>query len=354
MDTHRAKPVVIVTGSSGLLGAAVLDRLKDRHQVVGFDRDGVPQPPAEIECVCVDLTDARSVALGLERVAYAYGKRLAAVVHLAAYYDFSGEPSPLYEEVNVRGTSRLLHGLRNGGFGCELFLYASSMLVHAPSEPGRAIDESSPIQAKWDYPRSKVDAEHCIEEEHGPIRAVVLRIAGIYTDRCESIPLSQQIHRIERRSIEAFVYPGDTSHGQSYVHVDDVVSAIELAITHRCELPPGVTPVLVGEPETPSYAEIQNRLGQLLHGEQGWPTHVVPKPLAKVGAWLQDKLPVDQFVRPWMIELADDHYELDVSRADQLLGWRPAHHVLDSLPDMVEDLRADPEAWHRRHGLGPP
>ena len=35
-----------------------------------------------------------------------------AVVHLAAYYDFSGEPSDLYERVTVQGTLRLLNGLK--------------------------------------------------------------------------------------------------------------------------------------------------------------------------------------------------------------------------------------------------
>jgi hypothetical protein len=32
-----------------------------------------------------------------ERIRIAYGERIASVIHLAAYYDLSGEPSPLYE-----------------------------------------------------------------------------------------------------------------------------------------------------------------------------------------------------------------------------------------------------------------
>lgn len=46
-----------------------------------------------------------SVQTALKRVRYAYGERIASVIHLAAYYDFSGEPSPKYESVTVRGTA---------------------------------------------------------------------------------------------------------------------------------------------------------------------------------------------------------------------------------------------------------
>jgi hypothetical protein len=32
-----------------------------------------------------------------------------------------------------------------------------------------------------------------------------------------------------------------------------------------------------------------------------------------------------------MVELADDHYELDISRAQALLGWAPRHALLNIL-----------------------
>ncbi len=104
--------VVLVTGSSGLIGRAVVRSLARSFQVVGFDREGWPHPPREAECVCVDLTSNESVAAGIQRVRYAYGSRIASVVHLAAYYDFSGESSPMYDEITVRGTGRLLRALQ--------------------------------------------------------------------------------------------------------------------------------------------------------------------------------------------------------------------------------------------------
>jgi UDP-glucose 4-epimerase len=50
--------VVIVTGSSGMIGSALIHKLSEKYHVIGFDHDGYPFPPAEAECVCVDLTNA--------------------------------------------------------------------------------------------------------------------------------------------------------------------------------------------------------------------------------------------------------------------------------------------------------
>src|SRR5205823_664985 len=110
MNDRNSIGVVLVTGSSGFIGRAIVPRLASSFRIVGFDREGGnTHPPREAECVCMDLTSDDSVRAGLERVRYAYGYRIASVIHLAAYYNFSGEPSPLYDEITVRGTGRLLH-----------------------------------------------------------------------------------------------------------------------------------------------------------------------------------------------------------------------------------------------------
>ena len=342
---------VIVTGSSGLIGSEVVHRLADRFRIVGFDRSGPPHPPPAAECVCVDLTSDDSVADGLRRVRTGYGDRIASVVHLAAYYDFSGEPSPKYEEVTVRGTGRLLGALK--GFRVGQFLFSSTMLVHAPTEPGRKITEDSPLGPTWAYPESKVRTEEVIRRERGDIPAVVLRVAGVYDDRCHSIPLAHQIQRISERWTTGRFYPGDTSRGQAFVHLDDLVDAIELAVERSAKLLPETT-LLIGEPETLSYDELQRTLGRLIHDEE-WETHHVPKALARAGAWVQDHLPFvgETFIKPWMIDRTDDHYELDITRARTQLGWEPKRSLRETLPKMVAALKEDPARWYEENHLGP-
>ncbi|MGH7303800.1 MAG: NAD-dependent epimerase/dehydratase family protein, partial [Candidatus Rokuibacteriota bacterium] len=92
MDPNRAN--IIVTGSSGMIGSPLSIMLGKTYNAVGFDRAGSPYPPIEVECVPVDLTSDDRIRRALERVRYGYGSRLASVIHLAAYYEFSGEPSP--------------------------------------------------------------------------------------------------------------------------------------------------------------------------------------------------------------------------------------------------------------------
>jgi nucleoside-diphosphate-sugar epimerase len=347
------KEIILVTGSSGFIGSAVVRRLARDHTVVGFDREGDPHPPMEAECVCVDVTDEESVRAGLARLRYAHGERIASVIHLAAYYDFSGEPSPLYEQITVRGTERLLGGLQE--FQVEQFVFSSTMLVHAPSRPGKPIGERSPLAPEWDYPRSKIDTERVVGAERGDIPAVLLRIAGVYDDGCHSIPIAHQIQRIYERELTSHFFPGDPTRGrQSFVHLDDLVAALDKVVRRRAELPPEL-PLLVGEPEAMSYAELQHELGCLIHGDE-WTTREVPEPLAKAGAWVQEKLPGgrERFIKPWMVELADDDYELDITRGRETLGWEPKRSLREALPKMVAALKADPPGWYRENKLEPP
>jgi UDP-glucose 4-epimerase len=158
---------VIVTGSSGFLGGAICRALlRDGYRVMGFDRPGAPDPPSGTEVIRCDLTSEESVAAAVTRAARACGKRATAVVHLAAYYDFSGEPSSLYEAVNVLGTERLLRHLKS--LEVEQFIYASTMLVHKPCRPGEYLDETWPLEAAWEYPDSKIRAERIVQADRGP------------------------------------------------------------------------------------------------------------------------------------------------------------------------------------------
>jgi len=301
--------------------------------------------------VCWDRTAQARGRRALGRGRYAYGPRLASVIHLAAYYNFSGEPSPLYDEITVRGTERLLRTLHRMEFEVEQFIFSSTMLLHAPSRPGERISEDSPVEPKWDYPRSKAETEKVIRSERGAIPSMILRIAGVYDDECHSIPLAHQIQRIYERRLTGRVYPGDVSRGQAFVHLDDTLEAIRLAVDKRHALPADTT-LLIGEPETLSYDELQRAFARLIHDEE-WETRQIPKPVAKTGAWVLDNMPLveEPFIKPWMVDLADDHYELDISRARKTLGWKPTHSLRDTLPKMVAALKRDPVAWYRAHKL---
>ncbi len=92
-------------------------------------------------------------------------------------------------------------------------------------------------------------------------------------------------------------------------------------------------------------------IGNLVHGQE-WATLYVPPKVAKVGAAVSDTLSGGgEFIKPYMIELADDHYALDIARAKALLGWQPQHALIQEIPGMIDSLREDPQAWYRSNGL---
>lgn len=347
----KGMPVVLITGASGFIGSAIIKRLSGHYILVGLDRAGPPDPPAPAEAVDVDLASEKSVAAALNEVRGRFGRRIASVVHLAAYYDISGEPSPLYDKITVEGTRRLIDALQE--FKVEQFIFASTMLVHKPTDrPDATVNEESPIEPTWAYPESKVRAEAVLGEQHGSIPVVFLRIAGVYDDLGHSPFIAEQVARIYEHRLIAHLYPGMLCTGQSFLHVGDLAEAIARLIDRRGQAP-SEFPLLVGEPDALGYGEIQNVIGEAMHGED-WETIRVPKAVAKAGAWLQSKVfGSEEFIKPWMVEQSNNHYVLDVSRAREFLDWRPKHTLRATLPRIVKALKRDPMSWYETNKLNP-
>jgi nucleoside-diphosphate-sugar epimerase/uncharacterized membrane protein len=350
MKANESLPIVLITGSSGFLGQAITDGLKDRYRVIGLDLPNARQPAIGAETIPIDLTSEISVRNAVDDVR-ARGGRIASVIHLAAYYDTTGEDSPKYEAVTVQGTRRLLTALKS--LEIEQFVFSSTLLVHAPSpRKGARIDEKSALDPPWAYPRSKAETEALIGRERGDIKTVVLRLAGVYDEDCRAAFIAQQIARIFERRPTAYLFTGDLGSGQPYLHRDDFVDAVVRIVDRRAELP-DETVLLIGEEETLSYEQMQKRIGRLVHDEE-WRTLSLPKGLTKAGSWLQTEvLDQETDIRPWMVENSDDHYEIDISRARKLLGWQPRHSLGDTLPEMIRRLKADPTDWYQKNKLHP-
>ena len=357
--SENQKPLVLITGANGAIGSALAGSLADDFRVVGLD---VSCEGAQVPCLEFDITEDDSVTSVLREVQAQHGSHIATVIHLAGYYDFSGEQSPLYDAINVEGTRRLLRALRDSDLHVERFVYASTMLVHAPTAPGEPITEDWPLEAKWIYPQSKLATERVVESEHGDIPYVLLRIAGMYTDQCGAPLLAHQIQRIYERELTSHFFAGNPHHGQAFIHIDDLVKVFDRLVRRRENLP-AECPLLVGEPEVLSYDALQDRLGELIHGQE-WETLRMPKSAARMGAQAQSGLEevvpdsLDKgekpFIKPFMVKIADDHYEIDIKQAEELLDWQPRHSLADTLPTMVEVLKNDPVAFYEANKLTTP
>lgn len=346
------KEIILITGCSGRIGFSCAERFADKYKVLGVDVYLVGHLPG-IELIGIDLGSPKNLQEGLAIIKSHFGNRIASVIHLAAYYSFTKGHWGEYERITINGTKHLLEGLLKD-FEVGQFIFSSTMLVHAPCKKGEKITEESPVVPTWNYPKSKVITENIIHEKlHGKVPYVIFRIAGVYDDLCHSIPLSNQIQRIYENQLEGHVFAGDTSHGASFIHMEDLVDAIYRAVEKRKELPKELV-LLLGEPTTLSYDEIQRQVSKLIYGKE-WKTWGIPKPIAKIGAYVMELLPFFRkgFIQPWMIDLADDHYELDISKAKRYLNWEPRHQLKETIPLWIDQLKREPLAWYDLNKLRP-
>jgi nucleoside-diphosphate-sugar epimerase len=201
-----ARPVVLITGAAGNLGRALAAALAVDYRIVGLD---LRSADADYPIFTADFSNPAAVELALSRVRALVGARIASVVHLVAYFDDTGEDNALYQSVNVDGTRNLLRALQS--FEVEQFLYASTMLVHAPNRPGEHMDEDQPFDPAYIYPKSKLAAEEAIKADHGHIPYVILRLAGVYDDKSVIPTLAQQIKPIHGRAFQGYLYAGSPS-----------------------------------------------------------------------------------------------------------------------------------------------
>lgn len=352
---QNSKPLILITGAAGHLGGALAKSLANRYRVISSDRPGAD---CDLE---MDITSKEGVEAAIAELEQRFGKHFAAVIHLAAYFDFTGEESPLYEKVNEQGTFNLVVALQK--LEVDRFIYSSTMLVHKPCVPGQVIDESTPLDPQWAYPKSKAKTEAIIEQHHGRMPFAILRLAGLYSELSAVPTLAQQMARIYERSFKSAVYAGDTDAGQAMLHEDDMLELFARTIERRHDLPETFY-ALAGEAEVLSYQQLQDRIGKCIHGEQHWHTLNLPKPLAKSGAWLEDKIEAvvpdewdegeKPFIKPFMIDMASDHYALNTQRAKDLLGWQPHKRLREELPVMAKQMLKDPEAWYKANKVAEP
>ena len=341
--------VILITGVSGRIGSRAALLFSEHFHVVGLDIYEPKELMEKIDFILTDISSRENVRDSLSQCREKYGDKIVSCIHLAAYYNFSGGNWEQYEKITIEGTRNLLEALKD--FQLEQFLFSSTLLVYAPGQLNEKIKEESAVDPKWPYPLSKIKTEQLIHENRADVSTVILRLSGVYDDRCHSIPISQQISRIYEKKLESHFFPGNLHHGATFLHMQDLLNALMLIVEKRKDLSAEELFVL-GEPSVMSYGQLQEEIGRLLHCKK-YHTWRIPKWMAKIGAFLQNKLAFGKktFIQPWMIDLADDHYDVDISKAQKILGWQPKHTLKNSLPQMIELMKKDPKKWYAEHGL---
>lgn len=225
---------VLVTGGTGFVGNAVMRHLREG----GFDpiilSSRSDLAAGEFEVIQADLTHADQVRQAVHKV------RPEALCHLAALTrarDSFDHPLEYYR-VNVGGTLNVLEACK--GLEVSKVVYVSTGAVYGRCEG--EISESTPTHPTNPYGASKLAAEHALsfEAKASGKTATILRclnISGAVSligdfDTSRIIPKALAV---AGGQAEYLGINGDGSVIREFVHVKDVASAVECALTQRPE-----------------------------------------------------------------------------------------------------------------------
>lgn len=340
------KPWIVVSGSSGLIGTALVERLAQQFEVAALDI----KLPAEgasssgnVHFFKVDLGDAGAIRAFFD----AHPRPIQGFVNLAGYYDFSNQPSIHYDRLKL-GLFEIARCYLQLKTELSRFIQASSMACLEPVANGSLIDASAQSVARWEYPRFKKESEDIMRAELANAAYVEMVIAGVYTDFCELVPLYHFLDCHLNFRLQRWFYPGDGNQGLTYIHLDELCTAFQKQllseVRHRR--------LLLGESEATTYKQISCIADREAFGFR-LPKIRVPKWLARWGAFFLAKLRKREFYQPWMIDFADEHYQFDLAATQEQLGWTPVRKLKDELPAMIRRATENPEKWRMLNSQRP-
>lgn len=348
------RPRLIVTGASGFVGQQLLEQLRSRWRIFALDRvsrvqAGLARHP-NVEWAQIDLADNKALARWFDEIRRGGGAD--ALIHLAAYYDFSGEDHPEYHRTNVEGTRSVLDYSR--GLGLKRFYFTSSLAASRFPPPGRAITEKTPPDGEHAYAVSKRLGEEMVAEYRPWFPSAIVRFPALFSDWCEYEPLFVFLETWLSRHWNARILGGKGLSAIPYMHVRDAVRGVRVALDKMLDLEPEEVLALSGDGAV-SHLELYRAATSDFFGPSAPSPILMPKPLAAFGMWSRDLLGrvlgSRPFERPWMAEYIDQALTVDASHTRQRLGWqpRPRLHVLHRIPFMIENRKADPVEWNRRN-----
>lgn len=344
---------LLVTGASGFVGRHLLDALKDTHRILAVaqgpsESAKIPDHP-NIEWFHTDLADSRDTYCLYERVLAAGGADH--VIHLAAYYDFTGKDAPAYQRTNIDGLRNTLEISRL--LGPKRFVFASSVAACDFTGPGQVIDENVAAADCNFYARSKRIGEEMLQQHQGKFRTTIIRFAALFSDWCEYLPLHYFLSHWLSSSWRSQVLAGRGDSAIPFLHVADAVNFIRRTIAAGDVLDDAA--VLIASPDgATTHRELYTAATACHFGGRRKPI-MVPKLACRLGLWSLDTcgraLGQRPFERPWMAQCIDRGLRVDAGRTRELLDWAPTPHlsILRRMPFLIQNRKTYPDEWHHRN-----
>lgn len=314
-----AKPVILVTGSTGFVGPHFVRRL-DRERIPYRIAVRAVRPPG-MQFGAVSIDDWSSVESW--KHSWPRDVQISAVVHLAGLAHVMGnvgsEVSNEFRRVNVDYSVALATAAAE--MGVSRFVYVSSIKVHGESTqlgtPFRATDAFAPVDV---YGRSKAEAEECLAKvcERTGLVLTVVRPPLVHGPNPKG-NLASLVRLLKKRVPLPLALA--TGNRRSLVGVENLSSLLE-----TCALSGENRQAcyLVSDDFDVSTAELLLRMGRALES----PARLVAVPLALMNGAanvLRRRAEVDRLL---------GSLQLDIEPTKSALGWIPPRTLDDGLKQL--------------------
>lgn len=320
---------IAITGATGFLGSYLVEVLGEKgfsirgtyrnHRKKGFLED------KGVEAVYMELGDHSTYVNVV--------KGVDVVVHLAAYYTFTGKKK-LYYKYNVEATrlfaeTSLKHGVKR-------FIYCSTTEVIGPVENPPGDEETSP-NPQFEYGRSKLKAEReVVALSDKGLEYTIIRPSGLYGPR--------NIEDISYWFITSFANHGlfskfKVGSGETLVqfaHVKDVARGFALAIEKWENSRNQV--FIISDEKAYTYNEVYSILSKITGVPE--PSISIPPYLAKIlllPLHFYSIITSDQnfLKRINIVDAVTKHRAYSIEKAKKTLGYVPNYDLEKGLRETI-------------------
>ncbi len=354
------KRKILITGALGFIGQYLIKNCFKNYEILGVDNKkpekDLNNDSSFFKLYNVDLRDSQSIQQFWKEIE-PFHKEIEAIIHLAAYYDFSNKPHPNYVKLQI-GLKSLLDLMEKDLPKSCCFISAASMASFRSTVPGIPLTEKSLRSIAWEYPKSKVFNEAIIDNFKTKKVKVHLILAAVYSDFCELVPLYQSIELLRSKSLQSYFYPGPLKRGLTYLHLTDAGKAFEEALsfskkknirTLADQNERNNYRFLIGEERAFTYEDIHRKVTLYFNKKFKYLLRV-PKFLASIGYLLLWPFNFFQkrssFIKLWMIPFSGEHFEFDLKVSKKELNWRPQKLIHEEFPSILEKAKKHKDKWH--------